>query len=300
MRMSKRWVYKLTTIRRWLLSSHSVQDWPAAFLLSIFRTRPPVGTSRYALFMSWLFPRLRVRPKRLNGYQVSVSSSTLANLIIYEEIFLSDAYDLSLLDFYPDIVIDCGAYEGYFTLLAKAHFKDIRCIAFEPSKDNYRALISNLKLNKLRDVDARNEAVSAWRGESAFSGAGFGGHLSCDETRAEGGLVTVSDLRDVVESSQRLLLKIDIEGEEKVVLPATLDMLPATCAIFFEWHHGEDDYLRMQEGLKNAGFSTVRLRTWIPGDDGVVFVDAFAQRCENSARPRWACSRGAPGVRHFL
>jgi FkbM family methyltransferase len=291
MSMLQRWTFKWTTMRRWLFSSRGVQDWPAAFLLGIFRTRPSVGTSLDALFLKWLFPRLRVRPKRLNGYKVSVSPSTLANLIIYEEIFLGNAYDLSLVEFSPDMVIDCGAYEGYFTLLAKAHFKDIRCIAFEPSRDNYRALLSNFKLNEIGDVDARNEAVSVWRGESAFSGCGFGGHLSCDETHALSGSVTVSDLRDFVEGAQRLLLKVDIEGEEKVVLPATLDILPETCAIFFEWHHGEDDYLRMEETLKTAGFSTMRLRTWVPGDNGVVFVDAFAQRFEDSApRPLGNCS----------
>jgi FkbM family methyltransferase len=291
MSVSRRWLRKWTAIRRWLLSSHGVQDWPAAFLLSIFRTRPPIGGSLFARFSNWLVPRLRVRPRRLNGYEVSVSPSNFANLIIYEEIFLTCAYDLSLVEFAPDVVIDCGAYEGYFTLLAKAHFKEARCIAFEPNRENYRKLLSNLKLNKIEDVDARNEAVSVCRGERAFSGSGFGGHLSSDETRAESDLVTVSELRDFIEGSQRLLLKVDIEGEEKIVLPAVLDTLPATCAIFFEWHHGEDDYLRMEESLKRAGFSTMRLRTWVPGDDGIVFLDAFAQRCENHVPRRWAAHR---------
>ena len=300
MSVSTRWLRKWTTIRRWLLSSHGIQDWPAAFLLSLFRTRPPIGKSLCARLSNWLFPNLRVRPKRLNGYEVSVSPSNFANLIIYEEIFLTSAYDLSLVKFAPDVVIDCGAYEGYFTLLAKAHFETVRCIAFEPNRDNYHKLLLNFKLNNIEDVDARNEAVSVCRGKRAFSGSGFGGHLTCDETRAESGSVTVSDLRDFVEGSQRLLVKIDIEGEEKVVLPAALDTLPATCAIFFEWHHGEDDYLRMEESLKRAGFSTLRLRTWVPGDDGIVFIDAFAQRCENRVPRRSVHHSRTPGDDCFL
>jgi FkbM family methyltransferase len=298
MNISKRLALKWATTRRWLFSSFSIQDWPVALLLSIFRTRPSVGTSPYAQIVNWLFPRLRIRPKRLKGYEVSLSPSDLANLIIYEEIFLSQTYDLSLVDFSPDVIIDCGAYEGYFTLLARAHFKDVFCISFEPNRDNYRALLANCRVNKIKNVDARNEAVSVYQGESAFCGSGFGGHLICGETPTEGGSVKVSDLRDFVEGSQRLLLKIDIEGEEKLVLPAILDMLPTTCAIFFEWHHPEDEYLRIEESLQRAGFSMMRLRTRTPGDDGVVFVDALAQRCEKTRLVSGALftSRASPAI----
>ena len=198
--------------------------------------------------------------------------------------FLDLAYDLSRVKFSPDLVIDCGAYEGYFTLLAKSNYRDAKCVAYEPDRANYAALLENLALNGIRDVDVHHAAVSTFEGTCGFVGSGFGGRLAPGHAHEGAVSVDVVDIRRLIENhrARRLLLKIDVEGEEEVILPGILERLPATCAIFFEWHQRESDYVNMEEALKRAGFSVVRLRTRIPDDDDIAFIDALAQRCATS------------------
>lgn len=59
-----------------------------------------------------------------------------------------------------DIVIDCGAYIGEFTLYAaKAVGDDGKVVAFEPDPIAYNRLCDNVKLNKLTNVISVNKAV---------------------------------------------------------------------------------------------------------------------------------------------
>ena len=105
-------------------------------------------------------------------------------------------------------------------------------------------------------VEIRAEAVSITDGTATFAGGGCGGRLG--EATPESVVVRVSDLRRVVAESRcaRLLLKLDIEGEEATLLPALLTILPRQCAIFYEWHQGIDGYRRVASLLSSHGFIT--------------------------------------------
>lgn len=258
---------KLAEMQRWVDSVGSVADWPAAIALALMRTRP----SRDG------FPRLWLAPRRLAGLQVHIDPRNMSHFAIYEEVFMDGLYDLDLVPFMPDAIVDCGAFEGYFSLLAHARFPSAPVIAFEPNRDNYRGLLANLSRNDLA-IDAREAAVSTRDGSAAFTGGGCGGQLS-DEGR-DTTTVVVEDLRRVITSMQcrRLLLKLDIEGEEAALLPALLPVLPAQCAMFFEWHHGVDAFRAAAATLDSHGFTTTLTKNHRTGDD-TPFVDAFAARC---------------------
>jgi FkbM family methyltransferase len=202
----------------------------------------------------------------------------MSELIIYQEMFIDGAYDLSCVEFLPDTVVDCGAYEGYFTLLAQAWFPNAHYLAFEPQTANYAAFLQNLRLNEV-DVDVRHEAVSVLSKEMNICGTGCGAHLEVGFESA-GTRIKVANLCEVIKdlAPQRLLIKMDVEGEEEKILPALLPVLPTKCAIFFEWHHGEERFRQAQKLMEVAGFTVERCRTWWPHGDGVAFVDAFAQR----------------------
>lgn len=59
-----------------------------------------------------------------------------------------------------DIVIDCGAYHGAFTLLASKMVGDTgKVIAFEPDDQNFEKLLHNLKLNNIKNVIPINKGV---------------------------------------------------------------------------------------------------------------------------------------------
>jgi FkbM family methyltransferase len=249
-------------------------DLPAALLLAICRTRPPNGQGLYSRSFRRFIPRLSIRPRNLRGLSIEIDPSDLAELMIYEECFVRQVYDLSLLPFRPDVVVDCGGFEGYFTLLAKARFPSAKLIAFEPHPVNFRLMRCNFEQNGL-DVDARCEAVSNRAGEMSFSGSGFGGSLGNNTTDEDSIQVHVTNLCEVIRglSPRRLLLKLDIEGEEKHLLPELVPLLPRACGVFFESHYGNEGFEELNSLLRNAGFAVARRRT-----REETFVDAFAVR----------------------
>jgi len=59
-----------------------------------------------------------------------------------------------------DTVIDVGAHIGGFSVLAAKVAKCGKVYSFEPCHENYLQLISNIKINKLSNIVAVNEAVS--------------------------------------------------------------------------------------------------------------------------------------------
>jgi len=92
--------------------------------------------------------RLRLRPRRLDGYEVTVNPSDSGHTCVIEEFFVPPvAYDLSLVEFDPPVVIDCGAHIGLFTLLARRRFPSAAITAFEPNPNNLRWLRENLRIN---------------------------------------------------------------------------------------------------------------------------------------------------------
>jgi FkbM family methyltransferase len=260
----------------WMGSARKAADFPAALLLSICRTRPPNGPGFYSRCFRRLIPRLCIHPRSLCGFSIAIDPSDMAELIIYEECFVRQVYDLALLPFNPDIVVDCGGFKGYFTLLARARFPGATFVVFEPHPVNYGSMCSNFERNGV-DVDARCEAVSNRAGELSFLGSGFGGSLTCSAAE-EGSLrVQVTNLCEVITelSPRRLLLKLDVEGEEINILPDLVPLLPPTCGIFFESHHGNEGFENLGAVLQRAGFEVTR-----GSIRDETFVDAFAIRVE--------------------
>ena len=71
---------------------------------------------------------------------------------------------------------------------------------------------------------------------------------------------------------KRLLLKLDVEGEENRIIPALFDVLPREAAVFFETHYGEAGWDWAQQQFTDHGFVVERRRTIYD------FIDGFALR----------------------
>ncbi len=268
---------KYAQVQQWVDAVGSIADWPAALALAMFRTRPAQGSGLAARWSRRLFPHIWIRPSKLKGLSVRIDPGNMSHFAIFEEVFMAGVYDLEAVPFTPDAIVDCGAFEGYFTLLAAAKFTGVPIIAFEPSDRNLAGLRANLEGNGL-GADVRAAAVSTTDGEAAFSGTGCGGHLG---TEGPGSIrVPVTNLCRVIRElhAERLLLKLDIEGEEALLLPALMPVLPRQCALFFEWHQGREEYQRAVSLLEAHGFVTSLTRENIP-DNGHLCIDAFAHRC---------------------
>lgn len=130
----------------------------------------------------------------------------------------------------PDsIFVDIGAYYGYYSLLAYQSQKNIKIIAFEPSKENFDILKKNLLLNKVKDFEIYNIAISNREGISQFNlteasdCAGFYKH-HLSETRKK---INVQIIPGDKIIGNRLVdfIKIDVEGHEITVLEGLYETL---------------------------------------------------------------------------
>lgn len=60
-----------------------------------------------------------------------------------------------------DVVVDIGAYIGYFSLLASERVGDKGCVyVFEPAPRNYERLMRNIEVNKAENIKAYNFGLS--------------------------------------------------------------------------------------------------------------------------------------------
>jgi hypothetical protein len=104
--------------------------------------------------------------------------------------------------------------------------------------------------------------------------------LEGDESGASSVAVQAIRLSEFVGNlrSERILLKLDVEGEEKVILPDLIPRLPQRCALFLEWHHREPDFVEVEERLRSEGFVVTRCRSRFQGYEDFVYLDVFALR----------------------
>jgi FkbM family methyltransferase len=222
-----------------------------------------------------LFPVITVQPKNLGKFKVQLKLTDLGHLISFEEIFIENCYDLRLITFNPDIILDCGTHIGFFSLLARHTYPEAKIIAFEPNPENIKLIKQQIDINQL-NISLIEAAISVEDGESWFH-ANYSntGSLHTDNARtASSYKVQVIDFPQFVSqlNCESLLLKVDIEGEEVKVLPALIPYLPQKCGIFFESHGEGDTWEKLIQPLIDSGFKVQQIRS----RDS--FIDALALR----------------------
>ena len=127
-------------------------------------------------------------------------------------------------------VIDAGANVGFFSLMASRHAE--RVVALEPDPINYRVLELNLEINAIGNVTPLRAALWTADGSVDFSRPAHEGgrsvastasHISTEAPQNGNGVrVEALSLETLVERHGEIdLLKLDIEGAEEQVLPAT-------------------------------------------------------------------------------
>jgi len=69
-----------------------------------------------------------------------------------------------------DVVVDAGAHIGVFTIIASKLVGDEgKVIAFEPDTENYKKLLKNIKLNKLKNVITSKKGLWSKKTKLKFS-----------------------------------------------------------------------------------------------------------------------------------
>jgi len=174
-----------------------------------------------------------------------------------------------------DVFIDVGANIGYYSLLASTLVgKSGAAVAIEASPAIFRQLQENIARNAVANVRTINVAVSDRKGTvplfrgpdhnagetSMFPAAGFIPDGAVESARLE-------EILEHKELASARLIKIDIEGAERFVVPSIGSLLRSCrddLELIVEFHpqyltepgHGADDLVKL---VNASGFHAYRL-----------------------------------------
>jgi FkbM family methyltransferase len=127
-----------------------------------------------------------------------------------------------------DVVIDVGAHYGLYTLLASRLVGNQGIVlAFEPHPYNYKRLLINLRLNKIKNVKTFNLALGDFKGQTKlYLFSNSGGHSTTPEVLSASSFdgyinVKVNTIDTIIRKlgiEKVSLIKIDAEGAELNIL----------------------------------------------------------------------------------
>ncbi|MEK6968714.1 MAG: FkbM family methyltransferase [Nanoarchaeota archaeon] len=162
-----------------------------------------------------------------------------------------------------DIVIEIGGNIGAFAVRAASSANKGKVYTFEPDKNNFKMLVSNVALNYLNNVTAFNIAVSNKKGYADFhlSEKNSASHSLYGSNGHKKTKVKTTTLKEIVEKHNipRIdYLKIDAEGAEyEIILNAPDSIWKKIDKIALEYHdhlsHGHT-YKELVNFLTSKGF----------------------------------------------
>lgn len=127
-----------------------------------------------------------------------------------------------------DTLLDVGANFGLYTCTACVQIPHLQVHAFECDKRNYAQLYANLRINDLLErVSVHEVAVGADNGSVRFMQTGVK-NTGASRIDTEAGNIVVSQVRlddYLTLSSDRLAVKMDVEGAELASLSGMTDLL---------------------------------------------------------------------------
>jgi FkbM family methyltransferase len=269
---------RLNRMRRFTASVHGWRSKALAALMAV--VSPTTGTSRP--WAAALSPKLIwLTPNRLNGKRLLISPTDWSQTVVYEEIFVSRGYDLSAVPFHPRHIVDCGGHIGMFALLASAAFPRAAVTVFEPNPQNFAYVRRSRDANGLA-WDCRMSAVADSAGHAHLEI--YNSH-SARLTTGRGVPTSLVSLKEFIAAlgPGPLILKIDVEGEERAMWSGLVPSLPRETVVFFETHHGADGWNDAEASFERHGFVVQKLVDRGQYCDGIANRGADRRRTNNGA-----------------
>ncbi|MGB9980275.1 FkbM family methyltransferase [Methanobacterium sp.] len=129
-----------------------------------------------------------------------------------------------------DIVIDCGAYQGTFSILAsKLVGERGLVIAFEPDTTNYKKLIHNLKINNISNVKPINKGLWSTNKilnfRNNYQGSSFFYDYHNNNLITKVPVVSLDEELANLEINKVDFIKADIEGSEIELINGSKNIL---------------------------------------------------------------------------
>ena len=184
------------------------------------------------------------------------------DLMALTNVWMINEYDVEDFEINTnDTVIDIGAHIGLFSLLVSQLCKTGKILSFEPVRENFNLLVSNLKLNHIENILPFNMAVSKNSGKlNLFLNDDQSAH-SIFSKSSESISVESTSLQKIFEENKIYsckLLKLDCEGAEYEII----DSLPSEYLdkiqnIVIEYHSADTKpelVKNLIQKIKNAGF----------------------------------------------
>lgn len=203
---------------------------------------------------------------KIFGKTVVLTMRDEGDYSVAHELFLDHQYRYcdEVLKKAKNAVIDIGGHLGFFSLYASLLNPKVPIYSFEPHIGNFELLKKNLKNNRVKNVVAKNLAVSDKLGEI---------DLILSKEDLNHSTVYVIEPTDEVQKVQAItlekifdrhnigqcdLLKIDCEGAEFAILEdSPPEVLNRVSNIFLEYHDWvpEKDHSQLKKLLEARGFN---------------------------------------------
>lgn len=159
-----------------------------------------------------------------------------------------------------DVVLDLGAHVGYYTLIAsKLVGKSGRIFSFEPLPRNLAFLNKHLQLNNVNNVVVYDSAVGHKKG---FFTMNINSPVAAKLDENGTFKVNVLDLTSMLENKEidfPDVVKMDIEGEERFLLPKLLNLFKERDIHLFLSTHGIEVHNELIDLLKQHNFKLTPL-----------------------------------------
>jgi FkbM family methyltransferase len=183
-------------------------------------------------------------PQPIGNLRLLLRANKGADSFIHGEVFEQDYYRFEL-PFKPSTILDLGSNIGMTAIYFHRFFPHAELVCVEPIPGNLNALWENLRLNAVKAIVISN-AINPTDGHLLMEvGQKDYGHrvVRADKTSGkqciEVPAVSVPTLLRIMKWDRIGLLKIDIEGHEKVLLSENAGWLELVDAICIECH---DDF----------------------------------------------------------
>lgn len=144
--------------------------------------------------------------------------------------------------------VDCGAYTGDSYLFYKRYIKFKKYIGIEPNLANYKILKKNIKKNKKVEI-FNNFVYSHMCKPKKFTNINSMSLLGFGKKK----IIKPVVLDNIINSDERSIIKLDIEGYEKHALKGCKKLFLAKKSIFIiSVYHSPKDFFYIADWINNS------------------------------------------------
>lgn len=199
--------------------------------------------------------------------RVEVSGSDITHLWAANEVLIERVYQLDVVPFTPDLVLDLGANIGLFTLLAAKQWPNASFVCVEPHPTTFSFLCDNLALNGV-NVMKLQCALDSEVGVKFMENDGAVFQRLSNRSTETRVMTLRLDALLPDNPNLKLLIKMDIEGAEVAVLDHLRARLPDQSFVFLELHKGDESLRWIHDWAAKNGFQFSEVRRREDAIDG--------------------------------